>query len=231
MSHRNQIGQFIKGHIPKNKGCSLVIATCRFCEKEFQYKKGKSSGKYCSKECYLLFRKKPGFKIPNTYKIQKGNIPWNKGMNTSVEKTCLECDKKFSVPNFRKETAEFCSKSCAGKQRTNLAKYQEEYWRDKIEGGYIPITPENKLERKRFRESIQKEVLKRDNYTCQMCDARGCHLHVDHIQSWAEYVELRFDINNCRTLCVDCHYLVTFGKKKPINSTWGENTNYTDMEV
>lgn len=42
--------------------------------------------------------------------------------------------------------------------------------------------------------------------------------HVDNylcIQPFAEYVELRFSMNNLRTLCQECHYFITFGKKKP----------------
>jgi 5-methylcytosine-specific restriction endonuclease McrA len=53
---------------------------------------------------------------------------------------------------------------------------------------------------------------------------KGCALQVDHIQPWAEYVELRFDINNCRTLCMACHYKITFGKDMPKGvTTWGHN--------
>jgi len=76
---------------------------------------------------------------------------------------------------------------------------------------------------------MQKEVFERDNYTCQMCDERGGKLQVDHIQSWAEYVELRFDMKNLRTLCMDCHYLITFGKKKPEGVIWGHNLKHAEI--
>jgi len=64
-------------------------------------------------------------------------------------------------------------------------------------------------------------VLKRDNYTCQICDQYGGDMHVDHIKPWAEYPELRFEVLNGRTLCRPCHYYVTFKKKLPANSRWG----------
>lgn len=83
------------------------------------------------------------------------------------------------------------------------------------------ITPISQLERVKFSKMIHNKVLQRDNYTCKMCGKKGGNLHVDHIQPWSEYIELRFNINNCRTLCIDCHYYVTFGRKKPKNSKWG----------
>ena len=90
------------------------------------------------------------------------------------------------------------------------------------------ITPENKLLRVKFRQTIQKQVFIRDNYTCQICGEKGGHLQVDHIQKWSEYTEGRFDINNCRTLCMSCHYKITFGRLIPENiNSWGRNLKAT----
>lgn len=85
-------------------------------------------------------------------------------------------------------------------------------------------TKEDKIQRGRFRKQIQKLVLERDNYSCQICGQHGGHLQVDHIQPWAEYVELRFDMKNCRTLCQGCHYKVTYRKEMPKEiKAWGQN--------
>lgn len=93
------------------------------------------------------------------------------------------------------------------------------------------VTNPNTLERKKFQQTIQKQVFERDNYTCQMCNSRGGHIQVDHIQSWAKYVEGRFSIDNCRTLCDKCHYKVTFCKDMPDNiKVWGHNLKYTNLE-
>lgn len=88
----------------------------------------------------------------------------------------------------------------------------------KWQGG---ITSEDRKERKRFSETMNPLILARDNYTCQMCDQYGGKLHADHIKSWSKYPELRFDLDNCRTLCRPCHYFVTYKRKMPTGSKWG----------
>lgn len=89
---------------------------------------------------------------------------------------------------------------------------------------YKGISSFDYLERRRFQNAMQKRVFERDNYTCQLCGERGKALQVDHIQSWADYVELRFNIENCRTLCMKCHYEITFGKPMPPTvRAWGHN--------
>lgn len=57
------------------------------------------------------------------------------------------------------------------------------------------------MEYKLWREA----VFKRDNFTCQMCNQHGGYLEADHIKSWNSYPELRFAIDNGRTLCRSCH--------------------------
>ena len=59
----------------------------------------------------------------------------------------------------------------------------------------------NTIEFKNWRDAVYK----RDNFTCQMCFARGVTLNADHIKSFALYPELRFELSNGRTLCVPCH--------------------------
>lgn len=71
-------------------------------------------------------------------------------------------------------------------------------------------------------------VYKRDNWTCQICHLKGGKLHADHITplhflikefniqkpSDAIAQPAIWDINNGRTLCVDCHKRTkTFGSK------------------
>lgn len=80
-------------------------------------------------------------------------------------------------------------------------------------GGITPINHKIRTsgEYKRYRKSI----LEKDGYTCQNCLQHGGNLHVDHIKQFAFFPELRFNISNGRTLCVECHKKTdTYGKKK-----------------
>lgn len=48
-------------------------------------------------------------------------------------------------------------------------------------------------------------VLARDGHTCQDCGYQDVRLHVHHLYPFAEYPELRTDIDNGISLCVECH--------------------------
>ncbi|QNK82594.1 HNH endonuclease [Nakamurella sp. PAMC28650] len=82
------------------------------------------------------------------------------------------------------------------------------------------ITLSVRLERAKFRQTVAHHVLVRDNFTCQFCGQVGGYLQVDHIKSWSAYPELRFDSENCRTLCMACHYEVTYHRPMPKGTLW-----------
>lgn len=146
--------------------------------------------------------------------FKKGVIPWNK-------------DKVGIMPvPWNKGTRGLTKPNSGSFKKGEVSKGEKHYnWK----GG---ITQENRIQRNNFKLYMQNLVFKRDDYTCQLCGVKGGKLQVDHIQPWAEYVELRFSMDNCRTLCMDCHYLITFGKPKPKNiKTWGLNIKNLERGV
>ena len=163
----------------------------------------------------------PGFKHSEEFKkkmsgLAKGRV-WSNESRKRASESRSALKKHWFCIDCGKEVARKVTKRCMGCVGVYRGGKNHYNWK----GG---ISSKDRLERQRFRQTVQKEVLERDDYSCQMCGDRGCALQVDHIQPWSEYVELRFDINNCRTLCMDCHYKITFGKEIPKDvKAWGHN--------
>lgn len=96
-----------------------------------------------------------------------------------------------------------CSIKCRGMARRGENHHN---WK----GG---ITPQNHLWRTSPEyEKWRKEVLARDNYTCQDCGDRSYKgrgqrvvLHIHHIFNFADFPEHRYEIWNGTTLCRKCH--------------------------
>jgi len=176
---------------------------------------------------------KKGQRLSPDTEFKKGSIPWNIngmpmlkgsghpqwkggkpkcldcgiGLKTYATKHCRKCYLENYIQNHVKDMT---------KNRRSYAGKNHPLWK----GG---ITPKNTLLRTKFRREVQPLVFARDNYTCQICSQYGQYLQVDHIKSWAKYPDLRFNLDNCRTLCMACHYYVTFKRKLPSGVVWGHN--------
>ena len=73
------------------------------------------------------------------------------------------------------------------------------------------LTEEDRLRRCYYigggnQRSWSKQIMERDNYTCQICgDNKGGNLNAHHLNAWNAFPEQRFDLDNGVTLCTDCH--------------------------
>lgn len=78
------------------------------------------------------------------------------------------------------------------------------------------VTPINTAIRQSSEYKLwRKAVFERDEYKCVWCNKKGRNLNADHIKPFALFPELRFAIDNGRTLCVPCHKKTdTYGKTK-----------------
>jgi len=184
-----------------------ILVRCIKCEKEFYTtiaRKEGGRGKYCSKKC--MYSDKKGKTTKNSGQFKKGQKPKNYIGN---KVTCEKCGKEFeAAPCFNRK---FCSRKCEHldkigkdgywkrKKRPNISGKNNSNWK----GG---ITKENSKQRqsveyKKWRDS----VFERDNYTCQDCGKHGCYIEAHHIKSFADYIDLRYVIDNGITYCKKCH--------------------------
>lgn len=70
----------------------------------------------------------------------------------------------------------------------------------------------------------RNSVFRRDNYTCQICGQHGGRLQAHHIKGYKQYPDLRWDLNNGVTLCVECH------KKTDNYGSRGRDSNSGNVE-
>lgn len=199
----------------------MIDKLCKVCNKEFKVRKYREfTAKYCSQECSYkdperlkvvsdklkgrtvnpktLFKSghKHSDDIKEKMKGSRPNAkPWNKKEDVYI--TCLYCGTSKKVRPASSDQ-KYCSKDCANnarnKGRTSLQK---------------------RLRQSTLYKLWRKAVFQRDNYTCVICNVRGGTLNADHIKRFADYPELRFDINNGRTLCKECHLKTdTYGNRK-----------------
>lgn len=158
---------------------------------------------------------------------KKGRPSPKRGYKKGVDIKCLRCGLIFYQPPCDK--AKFCSYNCAMKFRIGIKRSKEiglkislnkrGKYKGKLSSAWKGgITPINELIRSSFEYKLwRKAVFERDNYTCIWCGQKG-NVQADHIKKFADYPELRFAIDNGRTLCIKCHRTTdTYGNKKSIN--------------
>lgn len=202
----------------------MVTNKCYGCEKAFT---SRQSRKYCEHACYsksLVGRKLDVSVVEkiiakNTGKKRTPEQKQRMSIAMTGKKKVVKHDKQFKKgqPSWIKGRKH--SPEAIAKMKNNKNVHEgAEHWNWK--GG---ISNPSKAERTKFRKKMQQLIFQRDNYTCQICEQHGGNLQVDHIKKWAEYPELRYEQDNCRTVCMACHYYITFKRKMPDGIVWGHN--------
>jgi len=214
---------------------------CNVCNKEFYRKPSvirKGKGKYCSRACFVRNQMKQEevgcincgniFLIIPSRKIEKGNNCSRKCYDEWKQKQkmivyCQFCNKEFFTSKglVDRGQGKFCSETCQ-----HLA-YRTDWWQEDNYkpkrgkdcpfwlGGRMAFLSENEQIRKSSEyRKWRKDCMERDHYTCQLCGVIGRRLQVDHIKPFSLFPELRFVLENGRTLCEDCHKKTeTYGGK------------------
>lgn len=229
---------------------NLLTKKCLHCSKSISKKSNCSLKdwnervKYCSKQCLNLFRR--GKYFTNSGSFKKGQIALvplesrrrgsdnNKWKGGKLNKVCAICSNSFKVDRYRFK-AKTCSMDCnklyrkSVEFRQHLSEVHRSKISERMKGFTETVGTFKRLIRTSSRYDMWRDaVLKRDDYTCQMCEVRGGKLCVDHIEpfitiiarnnvtSYEEAIACKelWDINNGRTLCRICHYKTpTFGSK------------------
>jgi 5-methylcytosine-specific restriction endonuclease McrA len=76
----------------------------------------------------------------------------------------------------------------------------------------------------RANKDWRQSVYQRDNYLCQCCGNRGSGLNAHHIFNFADNPDVRTEISNGITLCVECHngFHKRYGKRKTTDEQLNE---------
>jgi 5-methylcytosine-specific restriction endonuclease McrA len=213
------------------------IIICLHCKKE--HKVGDRRVKYCSIACYNTHTKTKDIDGYKSCEICKKQIPFRYSLkvraygNIASIKTRFcsnECKSYWRcyLENPAKTESGRNKISTYAKSRSNFHLWTKEAIEKRIktisgknhwnwQGG---ITTENKRRRNlaEYRD-WRIAVFERDHYTCQICksingNGKTIYLQADHIKPWCNFPELRLDINNGRTLCIECHKKTdTYGTK------------------
>jgi 5-methylcytosine-specific restriction endonuclease McrA len=141
--------------------------------------------------------------------------------------TLCECGNKKSINSRSFKTGRVVSCGCYSKELTKTQRTPLLIENNKKRSGenhhnWNPnLTEVDRQERKRSNnifKLLNKEVFKRDNYTCQCCYKRGSQvINAHHIYPYAEFPDLRYNIDNLITLCYDCHKKYHKEYRKNIN--------------
>lgn len=159
---------------------------CEWCGDTFAFvqRHDAQKGRFCTLYCSGMFKTARSFSIP-----------------------CAICNITiFTQPaQLKYRHRKTCSRSCNAKYLRWHAEHR------RLIFGYTKHQLDRLARSSPEAEAWRKAIFERDDYTCTECGARNgkghgdIRLEADHIQPWAYFPELRFELSNGRTLCRPCH--------------------------
>jgi hypothetical protein len=182
------------------------------------------------------------FKKGNTLGFQKGNTLgkihkgrdafWMRGKKMSEStkeklrlintgrKISEEQKEKLRRANTGKKHSEETRRKMRASQQKVTQEGRRKGWNVRMFGAENPqwkggVTPLYRIIRKSKEYDLWRTaVFIRDNRTCIWCGSKD-KIEADHIKPFSLFPELRFAIDNGRTLCHDCHRKTeTYGNRK-----------------
>lgn len=140
----------------------------------------------------IILERKKKFGYINSLETRKKISKTLKGDSNPSKR--IEVRRKIKNANIGKKL----SKEHKEKIGETISKIQFGINNPNWKGG---ITSENEKNRKNNSfKGWREAVFARDNYTCQKTKIKGVKLHPHHIQNFAEYPELRYEVSNGITL-------------------------------
>jgi len=136
-------------------------------------------------------------------------------------KQCNQCGKEFE--SWKCQNRKFCSNDCRndsykGKKTWNKGLRKGDHPSiDKMgfqEGENNPMWKGGDSDKERRNASYKEwriKVFERDNFTCVKCGYRNGNgtkrrdLNAHHVVRWIDSIELRYELDNGKTMCVPCH--------------------------
>lgn len=144
-------------------------------------------------------------------RFKKGQVTWsklNKGKySTSRKGTTLPQWWKDKLSSAKKGKAIPHLHNAEVRKKIGDAQRGDKHWNWK---GDV-VSEADKIRRSKEGKAFKLAVKLRDSYKCVLCGSNE-RLQVDHIKPFSTNPELRFAIDNGRTLCEPCHLLTpTYG--------------------
>jgi hypothetical protein len=167
---------------------------CKYCDKELVFKQYEidnhstfTARNFCGHSCAAKYNK-------------VHLVPKNQGIKT--KELWASPQYKQHMKDVHKDKKQ--SKETIEKRVSKLRGELNYNWK----GGCA--NPNTKIRKSWEYKLWRTAVFERDNYTCVFCGAhngkgKAVKLNADHIKPFSIYPELRFVIENGRTLCVGCH--------------------------